>query len=120
MKRRVDGKPKQQDEYITQYMHLMMSVGITLAERVIQVIRHFFSAPPLQIVGYILILLQDEGIGLYHRTIIMNMVRLKNRLTRCTSHEVAMNIAKKQCDIPRYCLSYEGQCCLVCNSKLQR
>ena len=119
MKRGADGNPKLQDKYITQYTHLMRLVGITLAERVIQVIRHFFSAPPLQIVGYILILLQDEGIGLCHRTVIMNIVRLKYRLTSCTSHEIAIKIAKKQSVIPSYCLTYEGQCCVACSSKLE-
>ena len=111
MKRGGDGNPKLQDKYLTQYTHLMRLVGITLAERVIQVICHFLSAPPL--------LLQDEGIGLCHRTVLMNVVRLKYRLTSCTSHEIAIKIAKKQSVIPSYCLTYEGQCCVQCTSKLE-
>ena len=119
MKRGADGKPKLQDKYVTQYTHLMRLVGITLAERVIQVVRNFFSAPPLQIEGYILILLQDEGIGLCHRTVIMNIVRLKYRLTRCTSHVITMEIAKKPSVTPCYRLTYESHCCVVCTSKLE-
>ena len=45
--------------YTAAYSELVYSVGIFLGEMVVKLMKHYHSAPTLQIIGYILKFLQD-------------------------------------------------------------
>ena len=111
-------KKKQEDEYISLYSRLMSFVGIKLAERVVRLVCHFFCAPLLQTVGYILRFLDYEAI-LTHKNIIMQIVMCKAYLQRTTYHQLAIEIAKKNIPVPSYCFSFNGDRCVLCRSQLQ-
>ena len=111
-------KSKDEEMYILRYSKLMNSVGIVLAERVIQLIRHFYSAPRLQIFGYIVLFLQDEGLRSEHNHLIEELICSIKCQTKKTDHGLAMEIAKRKLPLPSYCLAYDECECVLCSSSL--
>ena len=113
------GESKEQNEYIGIYSRLMSLIEVNLAGRVEKLIRHFLCAPPLQTVGYILKILEPEGVTHEHRNIIIQTVLYRNCLEECVDHKVAVEISKKNLLVPCYTLAFKGEQCLVCSSKLE-
>ena len=50
-------------KYISSRSKLEVAVGIRWASKIIKLIRHFYSAPTLQIAAYIAIIARDEGVN---------------------------------------------------------
>ena len=105
------------DKYIALYARLMRSVGVYIADRVISLIRHFWMAPELQIVGYIVNFLKD-CLKRKHHAIIFEIVRLKKVLSYRVDHSLAAEIGKKNTMVPSYCLSTDDNECRVCGNSL--
>ena len=99
------GRPKHEEVYIMRYTKLMQSVGVRLAERVVQLIRHFYSAPELQILGYIIMFLHDEGLTSEHHQLVEGLICCVQSHTMKYNHELAFEISQKDIGIPSYCLS---------------
>ena len=78
----------------------MSLIGVNLARRVEKLIRHFLSAPPLQTVGYILKILEHEGLTQEHRNIIMQTVLYRNCLEEYVDHKIAVEISKRNLEVP--------------------
>ena len=97
----------------------MQAVGVRLAERVVQLIRHFYSAPALQILGYIVMFLRDEGLRNEHHQIVEALICCVQCHSLKYSHDLALEILQKDIGIPCYCLSWNGRNCVVCSAPLE-
>ena len=104
--------------YIGVYSHLMRSIGIYLAERVVRLVSHFFLAPQLQIVGYIMKFLGSEGLDTTHIGTVIELVRLRNCLSYRIDYSLASEINQKNNLVPSYCLTCRDNHCRVCKNSL--
>ena len=108
-----------EENYISTFGQIMSAVGVRISGRIVQLVKHFFSAPLMQIVGYIFILLQEDTVLLENKSLLIELVALKNCLSKRTDHQIARDVANKNVGVPSYCISYEGNACRICRSELQ-
>ena len=104
--------------YTAAYSELVQSVGIKLAEKVTKLVKHFHCAPKLQVMGYLVKVLKDDGITSQHLKVIMKIVNCRFLLEQQTDHSLAAEILRKKIGIPSYCFAYEKDHCKNCNGVL--
>ena len=75
--------------YIDVYSRLMRSAGIEIADLVVRLIKHFYLAPTLQVVGYILNLFESENLGIDSQKLIVEIVGLRDVLQYRRDHDLA-------------------------------
>ena len=95
-------RKEDEDVYIVWYMKLLYSVCVRLAERIVKLIRHFYSAPFLQILGYVVLFLQDEVLSSENHHVVEQLICCLRSQTSETDHGIASEIAKKQLPVPSY------------------
>ena len=80
-------------------------MGFVLAERIVQLMLHFYSAPALQVFGYIVLFLKDEGLTSDNHRLVEQIICCIDNQTKRTDHHLALEIANKRLAVPSYCLS---------------
>ena len=106
--------------YISLRSKLTRVVGIRLARKIVKLIRHFYSAPELQITAYVVTILREEGVHDSLHKLINKLVQHKAFEGPETCHSLAKEIAQKQYayPIPSYCMSSNCSICLTCGGFL--
>ena len=79
--------------YIALKANLAQTVGVRWTRKIVNLIRHFYSAPSLQITAYIVTILRQNNVNYSNHDLINEMVMLKTLEGPATCHSLAKEIA---------------------------
>ena len=97
-----DGSLISEQRYIVLRGKLAQAVGLRLSNKIIKLIKYFYSAPALQITAYIVTLLREDGLKESNHQIISELVLLKAVEGSETCHRLAKEISKKHNVLSNY------------------
>ena len=79
--------------YIALKAKLAQAVGVRWTRKIVKLVRHFYSAPVLQITAYIVTILRQKNVDYCNHDLINQMVMLKTLEGPATCHSLAKEIA---------------------------
>ena len=78
-----------EQRYISLRENLVKAEGIRIANKILKLVRHFYSAPTLQILGYVVTILREDGINFQNHQLLNEIVQKRAVEEAETSHSLA-------------------------------
>ena len=94
--------------------------GILATEKAVKLLKHFYAAPEIQMIGYIIKFLEKEAGSSLDYRVVSKLVRCRKILEKETNHYLAIEIVKKDIPIPSYCFGCKKVHCENCGGVLEK